>query len=465
MSNFAGLSTGYSALLAHRRRIDVVSENIANINTPGYHRQSAQLESLAGPKVSGFWSGSRDTGGGVQVTGINRSGSALLEDNARTTSSVAQRMNIEQDVMLRIEDAIGGLADRGIRAELDEMWNGFDDLANLPEDLGVRRVTLERAEAVGRSLRSAAKELNTLHADQLQTLEVQVSRVNALAGSIAELDKQIIGSQAGGASPNALFDQRGLMVDELASLIDISAIPETDGQVSITVDGYLLVGDGRSRPVDFELQPAPPGDTTGLGTVQLVSGDGRELRLSGGSIGGLVSASNDLIRDDRVLLDELAVDVATQVNALHSTGVGLDGSTGFDLFVVPTGAIDIRITDDLSGRPERLTAASTGAGVFDESNARAIADLADDPNGPSSKAGALIDSLSVRTSAAVSRAEASGNSADYAAGLSESTSGVSLDQELTELITAQRSYEAASRIITTVDGMLQTLMGMGLVGR
>ncbi len=465
MSNFAGLSTGYSALVAHQRRIAVVSENIANINTPGYHRQSVELESAASPKTVGFWSGTLDTGGGVQVKSINRAGSAILDDNARRSTSVAEQMAAEESIMLQIEDAIGGLADQGIRAEFDALFNGFDDLANMPEDLGVRRVTLELAEAVSRSLRSAAGQLNVLHQTQSETIVVQVSRVNELAESIAALDSQIIGAQSAGATPNALYDQRDQMVDELSSLVGISSVPENDGQVSITVDGYLLVGDGRSRPISYTLEPAPPGDSTGLGVSNIVAGDGRVLSPTGGTLGGLVHATNEMIRTDSQALDELAIFLADEVNAIHSTGVGLDGSTGHDLFEVPTGAVDIRLSGDLDGHPERLAAASAGAGALDESNARALASLAEDPNGPSAKVSHLIDTLSVRVSASVSRSQAAQNSADHATGLADSSGGVSLDQELTELIMAQRSYEAAARIVTAIDQMLQTLMTTGLVGR
>ncbi len=465
MSNFAGLSTGYTALVAHRRRIDVISENIANIDTPGYHRQTVQLESLAAPKSIGFWAGKRDTGGGVDVRSISRAGSSLLEDNARRAISVADQMSTEEDVMLQIEDAVSGLSDQGIRAEFDALWNAFDDLASLPEDLGVRRVTLERAEAVGRSLRSAAKSLNTLHLTQMATAEVQVSRINELANSIAALDRQIIGGAASGAAPNGLIDQRDLMVGEMASLIDVSAVPESDGQISITIDGFLVVGDGRSRPVRYESQPAPLGDATGLSVSSLVGGDGRVLTPSGGSLGGLIGAANTLIRHERQALDDLAVFTANTVNAIHSSGVALDGTTGHDLFEVTTGAIDIRISADLEGHPERLAAAEVGAGVLDETNARALADLSEDPDGPSARVGHLIDTLSVRVSAAVARSAAAEKSADQATGLAEASGGVSLDQELTDLITAQRSYEAAARLITAADQMLQTLMTTGLVGR
>lgn len=465
MSNFAGLSTGYSALLAHKRRIDVISENIANVNTQGYHRQTAELNSIAAPRALGFWSGSLDTGGGVEITNIGRAGSSLLETNARIATSTAAQMEAEEAVMIQIEDAIAGLADSGIRAELDAMWNGFDDLANLPEDLGVRRVTLERAEAVARSLRSAAGQLDRLHEDQVATARVQVSRVNELAGSIAAFDRQIISAQGSGSSPNALYDQRDLMVNELASLASISTVPDSDGQVSITLDGYLLVGDGNARPISFDIQPAPSGDATGLSVISLYGVDQRELDPKGGSLGGLMNAANTLIRADREGLDEIAVDVADQVNAIHSSGFGLDGSSGTDLFVVPTGAIDMRLTDELAGHPERLAAGAAGAGALDESNARAIAELAEKSDGPSAKVSEYINSLSVRVSAATSRSEAARGSESYASGLADASSGVSLDQELTELITAQRAYEAASRIITTADEMLRTLMTTGLVGR
>lgn len=465
MSNFAGLSTGYSALLAHRRRIDVISENIANVNTPGYHRQTAELSSVAAPRAVGFWAGNLDTGGGVQVNGIERAGSSLLERNARDSMSVASQMATEESVMLQIEDAVGGLADQGIRYELDAMWNGFDDLANLPEDLGVRRVTLERVESVARSLRSAAKQLDTLHAGQVETAAVQVSRINELADSVAALDRQIIAAQTTGSSPNSLYDQRDLMISEMAELSEIQVVAEGDGQVSITLDGYLLVGDGRSRPVSFDIQPAPAWDSTGLSVITMVGVDGRSLDPVSGSLGGLFNAANNLIRDDRAALDDIAVDLATQVNDVHSAGVGLDGSSGTDLFVVPTGAVDIRVTDEMSGHPERLAAAAAGEGDLDESNARAMADLADDPDGPSSKVAHFIDSLNVRVSASTSRADAAEGSSAYASSLADSAGGVSLDQELTELIISQRAYEAASRLITTADEMLRTLMTTGLVGR
>ena len=464
MSNFSGLSTSITGLFAHRQRIDTISENVANVDTPGYVRQRADLTSIDS-RYPGLFSGAGGNNGGVSAD-VTRQWDELLDSAAKQALSRSSGLETQAQILDGIESELGSLESGNLAGKLQQLWNSFDDLANDPADLAVRNVVLGNVENVASELRAQAGGLDQLRDREVQRLTTGVDRVNELASTIAELDLGIAAGTASGSPPSGLIDQRDRLVTELTSLVSATVGYDADGQVRLSVDGHLLVGQGQARTIELATVPDPSLTPLGYDRLVVTSGNGRELNLTSGSLSGGLVGVNELVPQYRRALDDLAGSIVTSANTLHQAGTALDGSTGLSLFD-PSAltATQIRISADIAGQPAKV-AASDGSGTLDNSVARALASLGADPTGPSTEHAKMIADLGSQLATLQSRSEAASLSFDRAEGKRQSASGVNLDEELADLITAQRAYEASARMISAIDEMLDTLINRtGLVGR
>lgn len=464
MSDFSGLSSAITGLNAHRKRIDIISQNIANVETPGYHRQTAELSSL-GSGRSGLFSGPAGGNGGVEAS-VSRRWDQILDTNAKNERSRSSSLEAQAAAMTSIETNIGSLSGGGLGDRLTELFNGFDDLANNPKDLAVRNVVLGNADSVASALNLEAATIDNEHESAVQRATVFVDQVNSLAASIAQLDSDITAGVASGNDPNGLIDNRDRLATELAGLTDLNVGYEMDGQIRLSLNGHNLVSDGQFRPVQLVSVGDPALAPLGYQRYEIQSDSGRTLDLRGGAIHGTLIAANDLVPQQRRALDDVANSIAASVNALHAGGTGLDGSTGNNLFdPTSTTAHTFAVSADVVGEPLKL-AASDGSGALDNSVASAIADLATDPTGPAAEHAEMLAGLGNRVRLLNNSAETAALASGRADEVLQSEVGVSLDEELADLVSAQRAYEASARMISTIDGMLDTLINRtGLVGR
>ncbi|MEK9839043.1 MAG: flagellar hook-associated protein FlgK, partial [Ilumatobacter sp.] len=211
------LSSAVSGLFAHRRRLDVISHNVANSNTIGYSRQRVDLVSASGAGV-GIHSGSSQSLGGVEVAGITRSRDSFLESRSLEASGSSAKLVASHDVLMSVEALIGEPSDHGIIAGLDAMWGAFDDLANFPDALPQREAAIQSAVTVTGRLNEIDRQLRQLHETTKESLQSDVARVNALTSEIATLN-EAISAVATDLSPNDLLDQRDLAASSLAQLV------------------------------------------------------------------------------------------------------------------------------------------------------------------------------------------------------------------------------------------------------
>lgn len=464
MSDFSGLSAAVSGLNAHRKRIDVISENIANVETPGYRRQIADLTAI-GSGRSGVWAGPAGAHGGVDVS-VSRRWDQILDTNAKNERSRTSSLETQAEAMTALETDIGTLSGSGLGDKLQELFNGFDDLANDPKDLAVRNVILGNADAVASAINLEAASIDNAQRSASERLTVFVDQANSLAESIAQLDRDITAGVAAGDNPNGLIDTRDRLATELAGLTDVIVGYEDDGQMRISLNGHNFVSDGQFRPIRLATVADPALAPLGYERFEVQSDSGRTLALRGGAIHGTLVTINDLVPQQRRELDDLAVEIAAQTNALHVAGTGLDGSTGNNLFdPASVTAHTFAVSADVVGQPLKL-AASDGSGALDNSVASAIADLGTDPAGPAALHAEMLAGLGNRVRLLNNSAETAALASGRADEALQSEVGVSLDEELADLVSAQRAYEASARMISTIDGMLDTLINRtGLVGR
>ena len=464
MSDFSALNTAITGLHAHRKRIDVIGENIANIDTPGYHRQTSTLSAID-TRRPGLFSGSGGRHGGV-ITDVGRRWDQLLDNNAKEQRSRSASIGAQAEALATVEAQLGSLGESGFGSRLQALWNSFDDLANQPDDVGVRNVVLGNAELVASSLRRQAEVIEHQRVVEIDHLSTSVAEINSLAAGIAELDRTIVAGVAAGNDPHGAMDERDRMTTELVGIVGGKVSYAENGGVRFSVDGYNLVADGQSATVSMASIPDPALNDVGYPKLAVVAASGRELRLIGGTVNGGLQVVNDRLTVELRALNDMAALTAASVNALHQAGSGLDGSTGSSLFdPAGTTAKTFALSGDVRGQPVKL-AASDGSALLDNSVALALAGLGDDPNGPSAAHFRFVTNLGGTVRALNNQADVARLASEHADSANQAATGVDLDEELADLMSAQRAYEASSRVISAVDEMLDVLINRtGIVGR
>jgi flagellar hook-associated protein 1 FlgK len=263
-----------------------------------------------------------------------------------------------------------------------------------------------------------------------------------------------------------MADQRDQLVLQLSQLTGATARSNDDGTVDVLLGGSMLVSGTRSTVVqvagadDVDAVAAPPP----AGPVHLEFTDGRNANVTSGQAGGLMNAVNSVYPSAAAGLDGVASTLATSVNGFHVTGQGLDGGTGRPFFR-GTNARDLAV-DIPTDKPGWIAAAAAGKGSYDASMADQIAQLGGKPGGADVTWRSYVAQVGVDAQAATRRVALQDNVAKQADAARDSVSGVSVDEEMTNLLMFQRAYEGAARVMTTVDQTLDTLINRtGLVGR
>jgi flagellar hook-associated protein 1 FlgK len=279
------------------------------------------------------------------------------------------------------------------------------------------------------------------------------NEVNNLAGRIAELNQAIVGS---GNNANGLLDQRDLLVKELAGLTGAVSRRAANGAVDVTINGRAIVSGPRAEPVD---------GSTGM---FIWAADGTTVSAPPSQMAALAKTINDVVPRYRAALDDVAATLVTQVNSLHTTGYDLFGETGLNFFD-PTKltAQSISLSSDVDGQPEKVAAGApvfpgpVAPGLFDGDLARQLATLADGAGGAGMKYQSMVAALGSEARTATQRDVVQSEMTLTANIRADSVGGVSIDEEMANLMSAQRAYAASARVLTSVDEMLGVLMRTG----
>lgn len=451
------LSLGAQTLKVAQAAVNVTGQNIANASTPGYTRQEVVLKAQT-PTYFTFGA----LGTGVAIEDVTRIRDQFIDGTFRRESGNLGLTQGRSEILSRVETVLNEPGTLGVSAALDNFFNSWSEFATNPTDTTVQRLVRENGDRLAQRFNDLATKLDQLRQDGEDRLNQAVERVNALTDEVSRLNRDIIAIESGGISAGDLRDARDRALDELSSLVDINVREREDGSVGVTLQGYTIA----DRDETLTLETRQVG-----GEVRVaIAGRSGTLAGMGGRVEGLVRGLNEDLAGARARLDDLASALVADVNALHRTGMSSDGSTGLDFFD-PAGttasslALSAAVAADAgviaAGTPDGLGAYR--AGVNDV--ALAIAEFRD---GDSPTLGAGFQSsvqglvsdvgLAVRTNDDASQVAQSLR--DGAASRRESLSGVSTDEELINLIQFQTTYQAAARIITTADELLQTVLSI-----
>jgi len=456
LSTFFGINIALSSLLAQQRALDVIGNNVANVNTPGYHRQEAVLRAGEPYPPAGATASlmGGQYGSGVEVEMIRRTQSAYLDLQARTAKQEAAQWQSTHDALQEVETIITQTSDSNLGTLLDGFWNAWQDLSANPEELSARVNVRQQGIALTEAIRTMVADLRQSQAGIDLQLKGKVDEVNRLAAEVASLNQQIAAVQGEGKQPNDLLDQRDQALSQLSELIGITAYATDRGDVIVNVGARPLIQGGES----YAIEAATRAD----GHIELRwQEDGAQVNLQSGEMLGMISVRDTAIPGYLAQLDALATNLISAVNAVHQTGYGLDGSTGNDFFT-GTGAADIDVSAAVQADARVVVAASTADAPGDGSLALQIAQVRDQALVGGLTLNEAFRSLATDVATATSNAEdtlaAKQLSLQQVTQNQQSLYGVSLDEEMTNMIAYQHAYAAAARLMSTLDDMLQTLI-------
>jgi flagellar hook-associated protein 1 FlgK len=465
-NGFSAIENGLSALRAFRAATETISHNIANAATEGYTRQEVKIAARPAATYFGFNSLATVTSGdGSEVDDIRRFRNAFLDRRFRSAAQETGRLTIESDSLSRIEQSFNEPSDSGVTANMNRFFTAWQDVANNPESSSGRTALVERSQSLALRFNEAAAALQGEQRNLDLIVGGRVREVNDLAQRIADLNGKIRIAKAVGQTPNDLMDERDLKIDKLATYASITYADNPDGTIDVSIGGRALVAGNAANAI--ATTPGPNG------YQQVVwAADNAAVALTSGEIFGAITVRDTLIANQLATLDGLANGIMAAVNALHTTGIGLDGATGLPFFT-GAGAAAIAVNPALVTSPRSIGAAAGPAGLpGDNAIALQIANLleAKTMNGATatftSYWNTAIAQLGIDVEhASVERESQQAIQAQMAKDR-DAESGVSLDEEAANLVRFQRSFEAAAHVIKVVDEMLATVIrDMGLTGR
>lgn len=440
---------GVKSLLANRSLIEVVSHNIANANTPGYVRQEGMMTTEIPQKIAG-----KMFGRGVKLEEVRTIQNSLLDFQIFLTT---QKMNQYKAELSRAEQIDNAMAETGVSLTdaISEFFNSIQDLAAFPEGMPQRVAVLSKAESLALVFHQLSSQLSEIRKNADQEVIESVKQVNALLGQIAELNQKIFQFQSQGINPADYLTQRYQLLDELSQYIDFQYFESEDGIVNIFSSGLMILEGKNTATLRTEADVS----NDGLSKIILTTISGQDVditnRIKSGEIKGALTVRDDYAKNALDSLDTLAYQIVSDFNAIHSTGYGLDGNTGY-LFFEPLADVDgaaseIALSSDVDD-PTHIAAAQEPV-PGDNRNALALAALinAKTMNGGTATYQEFLSSLITQVGSAKRTADWSydvqQSILEQTIAQRESISGVSIEEEMAKLVQFQQSLEAAAKVI------------------
>ncbi len=440
-----GLSIAASGVNAAQTAMDTIAENLANANTPGYVDQTANLVTSAMSNLLGV-------GSGVNVASVTQANDGLLQANAQQTQASLSQSTALQQVLQQAQLAFQEPSSNGLSADLSNFWQSWDQITSNPTSSAARQGVVDAAQSVVSDLQQATGQLQTTSANAGIQLTSVVKEANGDLSQLASLNGQIVLAKSTGGSANSLIDQRNQVMNQLASDIGATAKAQPDGTIQVLVGGVTLVQGTWADSVSLQ--------STGTGTQLVAHASQLALTASSGTTAGLLAAVNQYLPGFQSQLDSVANSLASLVNSQLAAGYTSTGAPGQPLFT-GTGAGGLAVNPVVAADPTQIAAASTSslpAATNDGSNAQAIANLYDSPSGPDATYRNLVQTVGDQVSSANNSVQSNTSLANAAQQNLQAVTGVNQNNELVSLMNFQQSYQAAAKVLSTMDGAVQSLL-------
>jgi len=460
------LNIAKSALFAQQSAMNVVNHNIANADTEGYSKQEIQFRNIAAAMNM------RDQiGRGVDSSNVRQRQAGFANLRIRQETTNLGRWTASRRILEQVETLFTGAGESDLNAAINDFFNAWEDLSGNPESTEFRGQLLQKAQALTGKFHELNNSMGEIK-DNLNTeINSTVDRVNNILRQVEGLNDTIEATELRGERANDLRDQREVLLRQLSGLIDIEVHEQPGGTMQVSHNGLLLLDRGTRLPVEA---------TTSAKNGELfteISINGRATSFDNGELGGLLHVRNELIPSYQNDINAIAKGVVESVNEHHKNGFGSDGSTGNNFFN-PNGlnAGNINLSQDVLNSPEKIAAAGgthdyindihESNGVGDNSIARKIAQLRDvtllNKNSATFQDvySNLYANVGFDTNEAKQNEESHQLLVNQLDNYRDSLVGVSIDEEMADLMKFQNNYAAAAKLITVANESMKTLLSI-----
>lgn len=508
-TTFGTFNIATSGLFASQRALDITSNNISNANTEGYSRQ--KVLQRAGLPVGGDPRGL--VGTGVDAYDIVQIRSQYMDNKYWGQVKSYSEWKTKSEGLEEVEAVFNEPSETGIRKVMDDMFASIEELVKKPGDNTNRVNFIEKAVTLTATINKFGNEIAGSIKETNFAVKAKVEEINAIAEEITSLNEQIFNLELDGHKANGLRDQRATLVDKLSKLVDIN-VSEITGEnntkyFNVKIGGITLVNHYQQNKLKVDNETKPGLSEYGVGKIAVVKWAGTdgsslgEVKVESGELRGLLdmrdgNGEDHSYRGLPFYLNELnrfARDFAREFNLQHKEGTDLNGNPGVNFFDEPIdtvtpldttddwkniSCINFKVNEAIQNDPS-LVAASDGVSLGESNNVN-VKKLADFRNkedifynaaGTTKITGTSDDFLkSILSVLSVDSNQAkrllTNNEAIVAQTSNRrmSESGVSMDEEMGDMVKYQQAYNASARMITTLDSIMDTMINrLGLVGR
>jgi flagellar hook-associated protein 1 FlgK len=443
------LDISQSGLSAFQSALNVTSNNIANADNPNYTKQQVILSS-AGSQLLG----QNYFGLGVNLGSIQRASNALIDQQIRTNNGVYSNFNTRNDLLTQVQNLFGEPSSNGLSSLTSAFFNAWQALSVTPNSITLRNNVIQAAQSMSNQIQDINNGIQTIKSSINTQLLNTVNQINSDLQKIHDLNVQIISAGATGGQPNDLMDNRDQVINDLSNLVNINVTYDNKNAASISIGGSFAVDGGSYNQLQVQ---------NSNGKLIIVNSNGNStITLNGGSAFALQDVYNNVIPSYQSGLDSYVNSLMTAVNKIHSQGYTLDNppQTGENFFDSYTGGV-LKINSQIMNNPSKIAVSADGT----QGNGDLAVNIANIATAQDSSGATIQDNYSTLITKIASDTQNASNSADsYNTILQQlqnqksSYAGVSTDEELTNVIKYQNAYNAAAKMISIANEMLQTLI-------
>ncbi len=474
------LNAGKTSLSVNQKSIEIIGNNISNVNTEGYSRQSADLTPYPSMNFGGFF-----VGQGVIVSNVSRDHDVFVTNMLQEKSVEFGLQNGQTRALAELE-RIFNISEENISTEVNRFFDSWQELSANPSGLVERDIVIQRGELLAEKFNLTVDDLNKVKENINDSLVSKIGGVNSKITEIAELNQRIFTIEVKGQTANSARDRRDMLAKDLSTSLGAQTYFDSKGMMAVQLPGGLPLVQGN---MSMQIEGVQNG--TELDLILHTGGVTRpiELRNLGGEFEGLVEIRDQFIPSVHNDLDRLAYEITTAVNAAHGGdagppvvlgGAGLDSSTGLDFFIPnaapPAGEADwfnaarnmaVAISDSNQVAAAQYVDVALGESVApgDNRNALLISNIGEDflIDGIDNF-GAYYGKLTAKIGLESNQNRLALGGAEDAMiqlqNLRDGLSGVSLDEEMINLIQYQRGFESSAKFLATVDEMMGSLIDL-----
>jgi len=514
-STLYGIYNAQRSLALNQAALDIINSNVSNMNTVGYSKQRLDIQQVTNGSSFENPLDASQSGAGAVIQAITRNRDVFLDNYYRTQNADLNYYKEYTDNAVQMEDIVNELGDTGLNQAMTDFYNSLSQLASNPNDYVIRTSVVQNAVALATKFNSSYTGLEDLRTSLVgdisnpdtisqSKLNLNVQDLNDKLQSIASLNSQINLSTVQGITPNALLDQRDLLLDQVSAYIPVTMNYENNNTVSVKL-GTLDLVKGTDLKGVFSVTAGTTNDNPSI--LQITNGNGGILSqnaysmVSSGKLGAILQvggndSSNLTIKEVMDSLNSLAGEFAGALNAVQQNGRYIDNSSSpYQLSNNTSNPIDA--TKPLDADPEAMFLDSDGSGTINAKNISVNQNLINNPYfiaassltsnfsetgdgsnsllmsqvrnqnivnlGGTNTQGfitSLVGVLGTKSSTIQNNYDVKDNVVQQLEQKRESKIGVNLDEELTDLIRFQKSYEAAAKIMSTINDTLSTIINM-----